>query len=441
MSTPPPQPPPQGPEPGPNPYASAAPPPGVPPQQGAPGAGYGYPGQPPVPGPPPGYGYPPGGPGGPAGPGGPGYPGGPVPPYQPQPPQSGKTNGLSVGALVTGLLALAPIALILGILGLNQIKKTGERGKPLAIAGMVLGSVQIALLAVLVPLAIYNNGASIDGAAPSDSASPSGGEDGAQEDPPGRDVPESGERIAVFDIAVGDCFDTSGLDQYQDEEGGSEYDVTLYPCDVPHEAEAFGTHEISGFGAYPGTEELMELANTECNRLVTSYILDTWVLGEDIQIFYYHPEQASWDMGDREILCFFGRGDSRSMSASLRTDEDALSADALRYLEITGPLESTVRLEPADEDLTTNREWAGEMAAAVEDEITELSGATWSEAGVDELIADLISARETSLEHWQAMADASDEQDMWSNYVDGYDTLGVETEIEVRELLGLATGS
>ena len=65
--------------------------------------------------------------------------GGPVPgQYFPPPP---KTNGLAVASLVLSLLCLSPLALILGIVSLNQITKSNntEGGKGLAIAGVVIG--------------------------------------------------------------------------------------------------------------------------------------------------------------------------------------------------------------------------------------------------------------------------------------------------------------
>lgn len=108
-----------------------------------PGGGYpqpGYPqpggGQPGSPYPQPGGGYPGGGyPGG-------GYPGGGYPqaPYSPNQYQAGsRTDGVSIAALVTGILGTGVIALVLGIVGLRRTKKNGTQGRGFAIAGVVLG--------------------------------------------------------------------------------------------------------------------------------------------------------------------------------------------------------------------------------------------------------------------------------------------------------------
>ena len=63
-----------------------------------------------------------------------------------------KTNGLAIAALVCGLVGLlffppilGPLALIFGLVALNQINKSGgtQKGKGMAIAGVVLGPIAI----------------------------------------------------------------------------------------------------------------------------------------------------------------------------------------------------------------------------------------------------------------------------------------------------------
>lgn len=65
-----------------------------------------------------------------------------------------KTNGLSVAGFVfslTGFLftLLAIPGLILSIIGLSQIKKTGEEGKGLAIAGIIISSIIIGFVVIV----------------------------------------------------------------------------------------------------------------------------------------------------------------------------------------------------------------------------------------------------------------------------------------------------
>ncbi|TKR24349.1 DUF4190 domain-containing protein [Cellulomonas hominis] len=102
-----------------------------------PGGGYPQPGggQPGSPYPQPGGGYPGGG-----------YPGGGYPqaPYSPnQYPAGSRTDGVSIAALVTGILGTGVVALVLGIVGLRRTKKNGTQGRGFAIAGVVLGGLGV----------------------------------------------------------------------------------------------------------------------------------------------------------------------------------------------------------------------------------------------------------------------------------------------------------
>lgn len=96
-------------------------PPGYPPPSSPPPGGYGY--QPP---PAPGYGYPPSG-------------------YPPQ--QNVGTNPWAVASLVCSLFGWvclfigALLGVIFGFVALSQISRTGQKGRGMAIAGIVIGFV------------------------------------------------------------------------------------------------------------------------------------------------------------------------------------------------------------------------------------------------------------------------------------------------------------
>lgn len=71
-------------------------------------------------------------------------------PYLPPP----GNNGLCTASLVVGLVSLlcvslaGPVAVVLGIVGLNQIRANGARGSGMGIAGIVLGAVATLMLVV-----------------------------------------------------------------------------------------------------------------------------------------------------------------------------------------------------------------------------------------------------------------------------------------------------
>jgi len=150
------------------PPTSAPPQPSGPPQPSDPPSGYGPPppgpppgyGPPPQAGPPPGYGQPPPGygPPPPASYGQPpGYGAPPPPPYATygvQPYVAKKTNGFAIASLILGALWIywigSILALIFGYIGKSQIEKSGDTqdGRGLAIAGIVLGWIGVAVLVI-----------------------------------------------------------------------------------------------------------------------------------------------------------------------------------------------------------------------------------------------------------------------------------------------------
>ncbi|BDI23831.1 DUF4190 domain-containing protein [Herbiconiux sp. L3-i23] len=67
-------------------------------------------------------------------------------------------NVLSIVAFVLSLLGFTVVAIILGHIGLSQIKKTGQQGRGFGIAALIIGYVTLVLgiiaVAIIVPLII-----------------------------------------------------------------------------------------------------------------------------------------------------------------------------------------------------------------------------------------------------------------------------------------------
>jgi hypothetical protein len=113
--------------------------------------------------PPPGYPQPPQAPVGYA-PGGypPGYPptyppAGPYQPYGPPMAMPQNTNGFAIASLIFGIIGCTPISFVLsiifGCIALSQIKTRGERGRGMAIGGLVACGVWAVVVAVVVTVA------------------------------------------------------------------------------------------------------------------------------------------------------------------------------------------------------------------------------------------------------------------------------------------------
>jgi hypothetical protein len=83
----------------------------------------------------------------------PGY--GPPPgyglPYGPPAPYPRPTNTLAILALVMAFV-FAPAGVVLGVVARRQIRRTGEDGEGLALAGIIVGAVFCALVVLLIVL-------------------------------------------------------------------------------------------------------------------------------------------------------------------------------------------------------------------------------------------------------------------------------------------------
>lgn len=60
------------------------------------------------------------------------------------PAQPNRTNGLAIASLVSSFF-ISLLGIILGHIALNQIKRTGEGGRGLAIAGLIIGYIGLVL--------------------------------------------------------------------------------------------------------------------------------------------------------------------------------------------------------------------------------------------------------------------------------------------------------
>jgi uncharacterized Tic20 family protein len=75
-----------------------------------------------------------------------------TPTYSPAP-AAAKTNTLAIVALILGIVV--PIGgIICGPIALGQIKRTGENGRGLAIAGIIIGAVIIAIYVILIVVSV-----------------------------------------------------------------------------------------------------------------------------------------------------------------------------------------------------------------------------------------------------------------------------------------------
>ncbi|UFS59368.1 DUF4190 domain-containing protein [Subtercola endophyticus] len=78
-------------------------------------------------------------------------------------PVAPRTNVLAIVSLVVSIVGFTIIGIILGFVALSQIKRTGESGRGLALAGIIIGFVELVLGIILfvVIIAIAANSATV----------------------------------------------------------------------------------------------------------------------------------------------------------------------------------------------------------------------------------------------------------------------------------------
>ncbi|OKA15859.1 hypothetical protein BS618_07675 [Rhodococcus erythropolis] len=67
-----------------------------------------------------------------------------------------RTNSMAVAALVLGIV-IAPLAIPVGHIARSQIKRTGEQGNGLALAGLILGYIFLSLIVLFLAAIVFSS--------------------------------------------------------------------------------------------------------------------------------------------------------------------------------------------------------------------------------------------------------------------------------------------
>jgi hypothetical protein len=170
---------------------------------------------------------------------------------------------------VLGILGGAVLGAIFGIVALGKIRDTGQKGRGIAIAGIVLSGVWVVVAVVSIVVANLGHATR----APNGSVIRSGS-------------------LSVHSLAAGDCFDWPAKQPVTS--------VTAIPCGQAHSAQVYAIWEASGAG-YPST--MSELALQGCRSLETYLSASARSSSASLRIGDLYPAQADWALGDRKVKC------------------------------------------------------------------------------------------------------------------------------------------
>jgi hypothetical protein len=196
------------------------------------------------------------------------------PPHQPP---NGKVNGLAIGSLITGILGCVSfIGLILGIVALRQIKQRGERGRGMAIAGIVLFCVWTVAAVIGVVVSPDSGSTSASG--------------GSTVPKPTQTAPKKTE---IQKLHVGQCINDAGTGEVES--------LKVVPCDQPHDGEVMATATLHGL-FLPTEDQIRQKARQLCEQLAGKKI-DRDPAADVLTITDYYPTVEAWRGHDHGVTC------------------------------------------------------------------------------------------------------------------------------------------
>ncbi len=199
-----------------------------------------------------------------------------------------KTNPWAIVALVTGIVAIFPVALGAGITALVQIRRRPQAGAGMAIGGIVAGSVWMLIGIVVAALGAFSS---------SLGAFSSSG-----------DYPYLGRVANAGSTTVGSCL----LEPSSDDSTAAEID-----CAKGHYAEVYLVGAPSTEATWPGADKLGQHADDLCYDAFAAYV-GTDYDSSEYDYDFFLPDRAEWTAGEHRAVCVVVPGDSHTMRGSVR---------------------------------------------------------------------------------------------------------------------------
>jgi Domain of unknown function (DUF4190)/Septum formation len=324
-------------------------------------------------------------------------------------------SGLAIASLVLGVLCCFPaVGLVLGVIALVQIKKKGQSGKAMAITGSVLSTLGLALWVTVLAT-------------------------GGLSDAWG-EFKKGATEGTTFSVVKGQCFDAPG-----ESLEGLTYDVDEVPCTGEHDGEVFGEFKMTGGDGFPGDGAVSDAADDKCYPLQDAYVMDTWALPDDVDVYYFGPTRQSWRLGDREVSCIFGNTDEKAtLTGSLRADETTLDTYQIALLKSLNSMDTVLWKEPEDDpedDLRGYQDWSQDVHDSLDKQVETLRAQSWPTAA-DKPVAALVKDMEHARDEWAkaaAAAEAGDVDTFYVHYDKGYEYVDGASTVTARKALRLAT--
>jgi Septum formation/Domain of unknown function (DUF4190) len=194
----------------------------------------------------------------------------PAPGYPGQPVRQG-TNGFAIAALIFGIIGGVLLGFIFGFIALSQIKKSGQGGRGMALAGLILSGLWTLLIIGIIIAAV--------------ASSPSRDDSGQI---------TSGGSVSATALKPGDCVNNL-------RDSTSLLSLPAVPCSQAHEGEVFAVFDLPS-GPYPGAVTVEDRVTTECTARLAAYSPSAGSDGS-YGLYSVFPREQNWKAGDREVAC------------------------------------------------------------------------------------------------------------------------------------------
>jgi hypothetical protein len=205
----------------------------------------------------------------------------------PPPPEAG-TEGFAIASLVLGIIPVCAgvLGIVFGFVALSRIKKSGQRGRGLAVAG-----ISCSVAWIVIGIAALVLAAALD--------------DSGTRDAEGRITEASS--ISVSKLRIGDCV--------ADLPRGRVLEVDAVPCDDHHTAEVFDTYTMPA-GPFPGESAVRASADRHCSAEIDDYV-GAPEGQSGYAVFLLNPVQDTWS-DERRVACLLTNPDHTYLYAAVR---------------------------------------------------------------------------------------------------------------------------
>ncbi|THA80411.1 DUF4190 domain-containing protein [Streptomyces sp. A0592] len=323
-------------------------------------------------------------------------------------------NGFALASLLAGLLCFPPLGIAFGIAALVQIAKKGDRGRVLAITGLVVSVVMTGVMALALGRLVQAAPARFDGLT--------------------EYTEVDGELRDIGDLKAGDCFNVPGGDLF--DERPLMYAVD---CSRVHHGEVTASTAVGAADA-PDSSEGDRASEDACWKAQDEYAMDTWALPDFAEMFYYAPSSESWREGDRQLLCVIGTTEEE-WRGSLRRDAGMLKPEQAAFLRAANGVEfvmSRPPVEEVDDALQKYQAWAREMHAVLGEEAKVLQQDA-ARPGLEKAVPAQLKEIEVARAAWQRASQARTGTEFDRLWDRALAAMSLETEKALRGAYGLST--